>query len=230
MSLCRKFKYTKLGCFKLEIANGKQLKFIGFSIDIGSYDSDELQLGINLGILHIWIGYSSNWIFRTLGKVGKLLGRKYGRSYNSHVHIGRYLSLEIFGDSCGEEPLFKRYIDLVRIVTGRPKHSIETIKTGETTVIMPEKEYKATYQIDRRTNTFPRWFKNVWETIEIKVEGGIPHQGKGENSWDCGMDATHSISTVYKGSLRGATDKFAMDILKTRQRHSKLSDYSNLNK
>jgi hypothetical protein len=28
---------------------------------------------------------------------------------------------------------------------------------------------------------------------DVKIPGGIPHQGKGENAWDCGDDATFGL-------------------------------------
>jgi hypothetical protein len=28
----------------------------------------------------------------------------------------------------------------------------------------------------------------------VDIPGGIPHPGKGENSWDCGMDGVYGLS------------------------------------
>lgn len=40
-----------------------------------------------------------------------------------------------------------------------------------------------------------RWFthKNVRASVDIPA--GIPHPGKGENSWDCGEDRTYGLTT-----------------------------------
>jgi hypothetical protein len=30
--------------------------------------------------------------------------------------------------------------------------------------------------------------------VDLDIPGGIPHEGKGENSWDCGMDGLFGCS------------------------------------
>lgn len=60
----------------------------------------------------------------------------------------------------------------------------------------------------------------------IDVPVGIPYQGKGENSYDIGMDATFSSVFPIKKEegLRTLANKFAMECLKERQRTGRLSD------
>ncbi len=66
----------------------------------------------------------------------------------------------------------------------------------EVLVPMPEGSYPATVQFQECTWKRPRWpfisSKGIYADIKMKI--GIPHQGKGENSWDCGEDAVMGLS------------------------------------
>ncbi len=222
----RKGIHTKLGYLGIEVADRK-LPWVGVSFEIGDYEGDEITLGIYLYFTAIWFHYGSGGVYKLCKQIGKLHGAKYTRSYNSHIHIGEAFSLKIFGDHVGDNALYRKYIDIPDLLKGRPKCSVEILQQGETEVVMPEKAYPATFTIERRTWTYPRWFKRTRTDIEITVleKGGIPHEGKGENSWDCGMDGTISRHSTYKDSVREATESFAIGVLRERQRHSRLDKY-----
>lgn len=224
----RKRAYTKLGDFRVEIGNGKGLRFVGFGLDFGGYEGDELQIALYLGVVHIWLTYSARWVARTLNKVSKMLGYKYGRSFNSHVHVGRALSIVLFGDHTDDEAAWRYYLDIPRLIKGKAKVTYETISEGETVIVMPEKRYAATYRVQRLTWHYPRWWRQSRVDIDLKVPEGIPHEGKGENSYDCGMDYTYGLSTTYKDSVRQACDELALIVIKDRQRHSSLDQYANV--
>lgn len=85
------------------------------------------------------------------------------------------------------------------------------------TIAMPEGTYTATVEHTIRTWTRPRWPDN-WErvaTTNIKVEGGIPIPGKGENAWDLDDDAVieRSFHDVSSGE---AIMRFVLGIHETR--------------
>lgn len=223
----RKYKYTLIGDFRIEVASGKNLRFFGLGVDIGGYEGDELQIVFYMLFMHVWLTYSARWVYKLCGFIASLHGKKYGRSYNSHIHLGTTFSLKLFGDHCGDDALYRKYIDIPDKLRGRSKCTVEVLQTGETQVIMPEKAYPATYTIERRTWTYPRWFTQHRTDIEITVleKGGIPHEGKGENSWDCGMEGTISRHSEYKDSVHQAANEFAMGVLRDRQRHSRLDIY-----
>lgn len=125
---------------------------------------------------------------------------------------------------------FKKYIRLQDSILGRNNCQVETLERGKTFVSMPEKVYDATYKIEKRTWHYPRWpfYKPTLVGYEIAVEEGVPVMGKGENSWDCGMDYQYSMYTPRVEDINAARREFAMGILKTRQRRGGLDGYLNV--
>ena len=89
---------------------------------------------------------------------------------------------------------------------------------------MPEGEYDATYKVERRTWKRPRWFPLVKESIYFEIPIGLPHEGKGENSWDCGMTAITGTGTHWDGDVHAATKRVAMHAIETRMRYGSLND------
>jgi len=88
----------------------------------------------------------------------------------------------------------------VDFLLGRMKHKHEVLSEyKEVLVPMPEGCYKTEMREERRTWTRPRWpwrpFTREQQYIEIKIDGGIPFEGKGENSWDCGEDGLWGCSS-----------------------------------
>lgn len=95
---------------------------------------------------------------------------------------------------------------------------METTKgmSGEAAVPMPEGDYAATWQevttITRYTAPLGRLRDRIrgprtHRYIRLDIPGGIPVWGKGENSWDCGMDGTCGTSgeTVHE-AIKHAID------------------------
>lgn len=69
--------------------------------------------------------------------------------------------------------------------------------TGEVAIPLPEGNYTGLWTEEVRTwrhRRFPGTLRDrimgarTRKSVDIKIEGGIPIEGKGENSWDCGMD------------------------------------------
>lgn len=78
-------------------------------------------------------------------------------------------------------------------------NSTETIEgeSGMTNIPMPEGVYPATWQkityVTRYTKSLGKLRDRILgprshTSIKLDIPGGIPVEGKGENSWDCGMD------------------------------------------
>ncbi len=109
------------------------------------------------------------------------------------------------------------------LILGKAKHNLEVIKEGDTMIDMPEGKYETHYKIQRRTWSRPRWFPKMKEEVSFDIPIGIPHEGKGENSWDCEMDATFGCGTYWDGKLHEATKRIAMNCLKDRQRYGSLN-------
>lgn len=84
---------------------------------------------------------------------------------------------------------------------------------------MPEHPYPATVRLFESTWKRPRWpFARRMVRAEIEVEGGIPHPGKGENSWDCDDDATYSL-TCQARTAEDAVAKLVGSVLRDRRNY-----------
>jgi hypothetical protein len=81
---------------------------------------------------------------------------------------------------------------------GRAEYSKVEVGTHAVLIPMPEGCYPATATFERCTWKRPRWFARVrdFTKVDIGARGGIPHEGKGENSWDCGIDGLCGYSTA----------------------------------
>jgi hypothetical protein len=82
----------------------------------------------------------------------------------------------------------------LEFICGRRNYTEEHDQGWQDIVItMPEGKYKGKLRL------FIGTWKNRFRTMripraEIEMEEGIPFPGKGENSWDCGEDATYGIT------------------------------------
>ena len=72
--------------------------------------------------------------------------------------------------------------------------------------------------------TFGRCWWNLTERVvraEITPDTPIPHPGKGENSWDCGEDAIHSL-TCQASTTHDAVGEIVKAVLRSRYRYGGL--------
>lgn len=79
---------------------------------------------------------------------------------------------------------------------GRHVMTDRDIESGEFEIPMPEGNYPCTIRLYESTWKRPGWFiPHRVRRADIKMVVGVPHPGKGENSWDCGEDACSSMTT-----------------------------------
>jgi len=107
---------------------------------------------------------------------------------------------------------------------GRSKCTHETIEAQDIVVPMPEKAYPAKAELQRWTWKRPRWFAKTIMRAQIEIPGGIPLPGKGENSWDCGDDATFSITCQAK-SIPEGVGVLVGSVLRDRVRYGGWGDW-----
>ncbi len=78
---------------------------------------------------------------------------------------------------------------------GKARCDVTTGSPFTVYVPMPEGSYRATATPEtyvwRRRFYVPQLRR---DSVKLDIEGGIPHAGKGENSWDCGDDGLWGIS------------------------------------
>lgn len=193
------------------------------------WQEEAIGFDISCPLFATWLGFENPWIYRQLEKITKRKGQKYtdGRQIGVSFHGGTFwFSLwETPMESSSSDPKWWKFnFNAMDFFFGRFKHNLEILKEGQTTIAMPEGAYAANYKIEKRTWNRPRWpFKKEHTSIDFDIPAGIPHEGKGENSWDCGMDATFGIGTEWDSNLNAATERIAMSCLKTRQRYGSLN-------
>ena len=228
-------------CFELgQLLSGN----LGFRLGIGS---EQVVLGTYLGFFDFYISLTSKSISRWLnahpnfkfnhgkGIDGKVMKGEYWEERNIGLRLSlreMIISGEWWTNMNGDPRKRAFFIFLADKILGRAAHSTQIIQEGGAEIDMPEGIYQATFKRYYSFLKRPFWpFTKKIERMMIDVPVGIPHEGKGENSWDIGMDAT--FSSVFPVKKKHQTiyeifDEFAMECLKDRQKTGKLSspDYA----
>lgn len=183
----------------------------GFAIK-SAYEGGGLMIFMGFPPLSVW--FTLPWAFR------KTLGYSSNKSFID-ISIHDWTLWWQFGGSTMEwkrEPKWKRgNFSLPDFFLGRTKHSSELLETREVFIPMPEGQYKAIAKKEISTWKRPRWFAKKETYVSLDIPDGIPHQGKGENSWDCGEDSLHGISA--KDTYEAAIARAVENVLKSRRKY-----------
>lgn len=111
------------------------------------------------------------------------------------------------------------HFDPADFLLGRHTYSSEELSTENVEVPMPERTYAGTVTLTRDTWKRPRWpFGRSIYRANIEVDGGVPHPGKGENSWDCGEDATYSMTCPAR-TAEDAVGALVKSVLSSRRQY-----------
>lgn len=203
---------------KLDLCeNGWQEEAIGFSIACP--------------LFYIAIGLNSKWPYNVLQSITKRKGREYtnGRDIGVSFHNGT-LWVSLWNDpmeSRREDPKWHNFnINFEDFIFGKTKSAKQVLEEREVEIPMPEKSYKGTAKLILYTWTRPRWFKKTMKRVEIDVPEGIPHEGKGENSWDCGKDATFGMTTGECESIAEGVGKLVGTCLNDRVKYGGYGDWN----
>jgi hypothetical protein len=126
-------------------------------------------------------------------------------------------------ESRSTDPKWRRgHFDPMDFLFGRDVYAQRPLKTVPVEVPMPEKAYPATVTLFESTWTRRRWphwpLTRRMVRSEIDVPEGVPHPGKGENSWDCGEDATYSL-TCAETTVDGAVAALVRSVLRDRRKY-----------
>lgn len=184
-----------------------------FGLTLSEYD-DQLTLAISfiLGSLYI----SSTW-------PRWLVKRMYEHEIGFRVHDG-CLWISPFKYTMGwsrDMPWWERGFTLhvVDWLIGKPKYSSQDVSNQAVEIPMPEKKYPATVRM--HSDTWARrwyWPKKRILRATVDIPGGIPYPGKGENSWDCGMDGTWGL-TCPADSTEDAVRKVVESVTQSRTKY-----------
>lgn len=103
---------------------------------------------------------------------------------------------------------------------GRQKYSERDVSITSAVVPMPERSYPCTVRLFESTWKRPRWpfpQQRIRADVDCKANP-IPFPGKGENSWDCGQDATYSLTTQASTVEEGIA-AMVETVMRSRRRH-----------
>ena len=131
---------------------------------------------------------------------------------------------------CGrhDDPWWRRgNFDPVDFALGCQRYHETVLDEAEVDIPMPEGTYRWRVKLLERTWKRPRW-PWVERRAGFKadcIEGEhIPHPGKGENSYDCGSDATFGMSgpgETFEAAIAGVVET----VLRSRRRYGRSHQY-----
>lgn len=130
------------------------------------------------------------------------------------------------------------HLDFVRLLKGKDVVDSEVVFSGSEEVEMPEGKYKCKIEYTKFTRKYKRWWSNSWHRFNFEfgydneegvwVSTPVPHWGKGESSYDCGIDGTYSISLGSGvNNLDEAKLRVVESCLRDREKYGKV-DFSNV--
>jgi hypothetical protein len=203
------------------------LNTIGIKLDLATWD-DVFSIGFHFWKVHFWFGFEY-W------KLQQWLSKKIKRSNQAYGN-GRVIGLECYSGhiwiNLWQDPMESRSVDPwwwhfsfdVMKVFGKVNYSEQTIEERQITIPMPEKAYNATARLFVSVWKRPLGFERRLKRIEIKIPDGIPFEGKGENSWDLGQDATFGI-TCPANSIPEGVGHLVGSVLKDRVKNGGWNDW-----
>lgn len=163
------------------------------------------------------------------------IGRERAYAYQHDLLCqGREIGISLFMDHLAvrlwSDPMDGKYhsVLLKDFFLGRETYKTEKVAEHGAILKFPEGAYEATIMVEKATRSrrFARTTTGLRFTVA--VEKGVPHPGKGENSYDCEEDATYSIcyaevpfsADLSPGDIRSMAmdycDRFVADVTETR--------------
>jgi hypothetical protein len=123
------------------------------------------------------------------------------------------------------DPWWRNWSITKTTILGRTRGDTTDGESGETVVPLPEGNYSATWQRTTYVTRYVRFPGTLLDringprrhsTISLNIEGGIPVEGKGESSWDCGMDGVFGING---STVEDAVANAVKAVLRDRKRY-----------
>jgi hypothetical protein len=175
-------------------------KRLGVEVGLADY-GNAITANLCLILFSIYVHYDNHKLERWLSDKTKRADEKYGN--------GRTIGVNWFEGSINihlwNDPMAWRAKDPwwwnmsfrpVDFLFGNPKYSSKSVGFDIRSLPMPEKAYDVHITLTEDSWKRSRWpFAKTVMRANCEIEGGIPVPGKGENSWDCGEDATYGLTT-----------------------------------
>lgn len=192
-------------------------------LELGHFD-DAISFHVSAIIFSLWLTLEQFTLSRWISNKIKRPDQKYGN--------GRTIGFKWYEDrlwiDLWDDPMEHRSVDPswwhitivpVDILLGPTKCSNREIARHRVEIPMPEACYPATVVIQEWEWKRSRWpFPKRLIRSEITPDTPVPFPGKGENSWDCGEDATSSMTCCADTPLK-AVVAMVKSVLEDRYRH-----------
>lgn len=135
-------------------------------------------------------------------KISHLLWRSRERETSISCFDWR-IWIRVWGDPNDSAYDHKVVISYGNWLLGKVKYTSVSLEERDTVVPMPEGSYACHVKFTRDTWKRRFWPGRTVTRVTIALPKGIPHQGKGENSWDCGDDATYGMTCPARNIEEG---------------------------
>jgi hypothetical protein len=211
--------------FRVEWSVLGSYRWLGAKIDLFDGDSHrDVDVSIGLGIAAIYLGFEC------------VLPKRFGYPRHSWAHttgiemhwyrhaeeLTVSLNWHYAGDdcySCGRKVGWHFYWCPVDTLLGSRRHSSVELEQGCGVVAMTEGNYPVTVKLTRDEWKRARWpWPLVVYRAHVESEQGIPFPGKGENSWDCGENASFGL-TCQANTVDEAVEAMRESVLRDRERY-----------
>lgn len=189
---------------------------------------DTLKAHVRTPLLGLFFGLATDPRERLAKVLQALVGptdisEKYGaRELNVYLQ-GATLVWKLWVDPGGWTNTRPRWrhgsIDFADAVLGKAVYSSASLETVDIVVPMPEGSYAGVCTLTEDTWKRPRWFARRVARAKVDMRDPIPIPGKGENSWDCGEDAVHGLTTPARSVAEGIAAVVG-SALRTRERRA----------
>lgn len=191
----------------------------GAGIRLGPWGDEALNLHLFLGGLALFMAFDSMALYKRFSE-----GQR-DREYEFNLFRDWDVRFKLGGSPLEwsrSQPWYWDWsLDLVDFVFGRTDCQTVEHDAFDIAVPMPERSYPARVKIQERIWRRKRW---PWAwcrrvSADVDIPGGIPFPGKGENSWDCGMDGLFGMGSSHLEPAAIAAD-VRKSVLESRRRYA----------
>ncbi len=205
----------------------------GYGFQIGR-NGGESDLGLNLyagRLASVWLRLRAPWTkWARVSEAADPKNWYYARhtGIRVHPHEGCLLAWEwdaYDGMWSRDTPWWRDWALRWADIAGRTKAETIDGETGATVVPLPEGTYPATWKRTEYVRRYVRFPGTLLDringpkrhhTVNIDIPGGIPVEGKGENSYDCGMDGLFGVNGA---TVEDAVANAVRSVLRDRSRY-----------
>lgn len=217
--------------FSGQVCWRKPVYLFGGHVDVDQYGEGPINIGVYVWPFSLYLNFETRWaqwISERLTQAGAYEDRSVAfhvcRTDGSAMDLPGQLRWNLWTpDSMwsSKTPRWRNgHFHWADVVLGRVDYTDRTIDTVDVIVPMPEGTYAGTVKVFESTwrrRRFPFLSMSMRRTT-VDVPEGVPHPGKGENAWDCGEDATYSLTSPATTPSE-AVGVLVASVLERRQRY-----------